>query len=191
MISHETHPRDILIFDHTALAVAPASLLLSAILSFPFTAWGFHSSVHTTDQWLHKYVQKQNRHICTDWNCPNSSGTVWAFSKQRIDDPHFKRLHSNQRRSIPVWVCFFSGRIFVIGQERTAGWKPPQVKLGHVWQGYVDGSVVSEERTVSERPSQNNGSRISACLSTMSYLLESSTLTNGLVILPPGTNITN
>lgn len=63
MISHETHPRDILIFDHTALAVAPASLLLSAILSFPFAAWGFHSSDHTTDRWLQKYVQKQNKHL--------------------------------------------------------------------------------------------------------------------------------
>lgn len=68
MISHETHPRDILIFDHTALAVAPASLLLSAILSFPFAAWGLRSSVHTTHQWLHKYVPKQNRNICTDWS---------------------------------------------------------------------------------------------------------------------------
>lgn len=68
MIPHETHPCDILIFDHTALAVAPSSLLSllpSAILGLPFAA-GSLRSVHTTDQWLNKDGQRQNGQICTD-----------------------------------------------------------------------------------------------------------------------------
>lgn len=69
--------------------------------------------------------------------------------------------------SIPVWVRLFPGRSLVISQERTARWKTPQVELGHVRQGDIDRSVVSEKTKHWERPSLKDDSRISASVSPL------------------------
>lgn len=153
---HESHPCDVLIFDHTALAVATCSLLpvlLSAIPSFLFAGRGFHFSVPTTTE-LTTYTQL------------TTVGFISLVEHEKwIWYPHLKNLNSNHRCSIPV---FLSRRILVIGQERTTGRKSPQVELGHVRQRDVDWSVVSEEETnVSGRLSLNNNSWISASVSPL------------------------
>lgn len=61
-ILHETYPCDALIFDHTALAVAPCFLLPvlpSAIWSFVFAGRGFHSS----DPRTARVCTKTSKHI--------------------------------------------------------------------------------------------------------------------------------